>query len=225
MEDYSKQKGNLLGDKAVIDSNAVEKLNKELKNTIKDTVEEKVLINTNIDTSSSLKINSNSNIAEDVVRQIKANPGLGVLNNKEETINKAMGQIERETMKPENERISFDMQELSKQVETLYNQNKKDFDMVKSSSSNSDFSINNVKNQDELTKQVLEKIKEDPSIIVKDKKGNFNLKGTMNKIGKAAKEEEKNQNSTVDLKSIRENLKNDITDKDISMNRKDFRKK
>lgn len=225
LEDYSKQKGNLLGDKAVIDSNAVEKLNKELKNTIKDTVEEKVLINTNIDTSSSLKINSNSNIAEDVVRQIKANPGLGVLNNKEETINKAMGQIERETMKPENERISFDMQELSKQVETLYNQNKKDFDMVKSSSSNSDFSINNVKNQDELTKQVLEKIKEDPSIIVKDKKGNFNLKGTMNKIGKAAKEEEKNQNSTVDLKSIRENLKNDITDKDISMNRKDFRKK
>ena len=225
LEDYSRQKGNLLGDKVVMDSNAVEKLNKELKDTIKDTVEEKVLINTNVDTSSSLKINSNSNIAEDVARQIKANPGLGVLNNKEETINKAMGQIERETMKPENERISFDMQELSKQVETLYNQNKKDFDMVKENPSKSDFSLNNVKNQDELTKQVLEKIKEDPSIIVKDKNGDFNLKGTMNKIGKAAKEEEKNQNSTVDLKSIRENLKNGITDKDISMNRKDFRKK
>lgn len=41
LEEYKKQKANLLGDNATINSNAVEKLNKELKDTIKEVVENK----------------------------------------------------------------------------------------------------------------------------------------------------------------------------------------
>lgn len=230
LEEYSSKKGYSVGDKPVMDNNTIDKLNHDLKDIMRDSIasNERVLINKNLDSNAKLNINkkaSSEEIAKDTLYQITSNPTLGVLNNKEKTIDKAMEEIEKKTLKPEKDRIQFDTdkinQELGPKIEELYKNNKAKFDQI-ASDENSKIRFNNVKNESDITEQILNKIKENPAIIIKGQDGNIDMNKTMEKITKDVKDEEKNQNSTTNLQAIRDELDKKLTERDLQMDKYNF---